>query len=86
MPKCYRTPNGTPYEYTVESYGSSRDSSDEYLTDISREHLGCSCPRDDYVMRPMRKHAGVTPDTICKHLQLAMAQAWIDNHINNTQK
>lgn len=84
-PKAERKAGGTLTEYTVQSFGSSRDSDPEYVVDISPQHFGCSCKRDDYVLRPRRKTEGFTQDTICKHAKLAIVQFYIDNILNKNK-
>lgn len=81
-PRCRRIPNGNAFEYEVESFGASRDSLPEYTVDLSPQNFGCSCPHDDYTLRPRRKAEGTTRDTICKHLGEAMKQFYLDNVIN----
>lgn len=82
VPKCKKTYGASICEYTVGSWGSSRDSEMDYLVDLTPDHFGCSCKRDDYVCRVQRKKEGVTTNTICKHISLAMQQFYIDNVIN----
>lgn len=85
-PTCQRTPRGTACEYTVVSFNSSRDSDPEYLVDLSPDNFGCSCKHDDYVCRPKRNRDGTNTNTICKHIQLAMQQFYLDNVINKGKK
>lgn len=71
----------TPLEvdrYTVESFGSSHDSQDEYLVDLSSKDFGCSCSHWDYNLRPtwealtaFKVGFDPLPELGCKHIQVA---------------
>ena len=82
---------GEEDRYIVESFGSSHNSKDEYLVDLSAKDFGCSCEHWDYKLRPTWE--GLTafkvgfkplPELGCKHIK----QAWTyrDNWQNVEQK
>ncbi len=83
-PKCYQRQGGNGYEYICESYGSSRDSDEEYIIDLHPDHFGCSCKHDYYKLREKYTN-GVDTSNICKHTALAMQQFYIDHIINRNK-
>lgn len=83
-PKCYQRQGGNGYEYICESYGSSRDSDEEYIIDLHPDHFGCSCKHDYYKLREKYTN-GVDTSNICKHTASAMQQFYVDHIINRNK-
>ena len=66
--------HGEPDRYYVKSFGSSHDSQDDYLVDLSLEYFGCSCGTFDYRIRPLWESMyklGIKPNdsVACKHIK-----------------
>ena len=66
--------HGEPHRYYVESFGSSHDSMESYLVDLSLGDFGCVCQHFDYRLRPiwkkMRRRNEKPDETVyCKHIK-----------------
>lgn len=67
---------GEEDRYYVKSFGSSHNSDEEYIVDLSEADFGCSCPSYDFRVRPIIKQLQAIgkkplPELGCKHIQQA---------------